>query len=417
MTKDPETKKDILHRCNAIFVRPSGLIKHLEEGHCEYISKSEFEAERTQKHVVQQIMANPDAFTQNLAINQAFRDTPNKPSLLDDGPEPEETAGGVPLCEADYQSQISLIHPTLQPERPMHSLDLNVPMTVSRTPDETWPLPTRSALDSTLDHIRRLSIGSRSSSIGRTTPPDRSSITSPTGGHSGSSLRSRASPALLDTASAAGSVSSASTASNGSRVWTVSEGSISTKLFPGAKPTPPTTNWDAVALSIKRNSREDDEKNLFRARFWDRTSKAYDPDRFLHSVIGKYCCPFPECEATFDGPLEIETHLLNSHAAKRIVCPSCNKNFKNATALVQHCEASAKGGKCVIARSEGYEKALDEITGGFLSAQRRHEQEKIWGLNKTNVDTTLRGGANPVEERSKGVMDVRYEAKHPGARR
>ncbi|KAK8219998.1 hypothetical protein M8818_000414 [Zalaria obscura] len=288
--EDPKTKRVIRRECNAIFARPSGLIKHLEEGHCKYISKSEFKAERTQKHVVRQIMANPDAFTHNLAINQASRDA------------------------------------------------------------------------------------------------------------------------------AAGSVSSTSTAANGSRVWNVSDGSVSTKLFPGAKPTPPTTNWDAVALSVKRNSREDDEKNLFRARFWDRTSKAYDPDRFLHSVIGKYCCPFPECEATFDGPLEIETHLLDFHAAKRIACPSCNKNFKTATALVQHCEASARGGKCVIARSEGYGKALDEITGGILSAQRMHEQEKIWGLNKANFDRTPREGANPIKERSKGVMDVKYEAKHPGAR-
>lgn len=413
MEEDPKTKRVIRRECNAIFARPSGLIKHLEEGHCKYISKSEFKAERTQKHVVRQIMANPDAFTHNLAINQASRDASDKPSLLDDGPEPEATAGGVPLPEADDQSQISLIHPTLQPERQMHSLDLNVPMTVCRTDDETW---SRLPNDRTLDHIRGLSIGSRSSSIGRTTPPDRSSITSPTGGHSGSCLRSRASPTLLDTSSAAGSVSSTSTAANGSRVWNVSDGSVSTKLFPGAKPTPPTTNWDAVALSVKRNSREDDEKNLFRARFWDRTSKAYDPDRFLHSVIGKYCCPFPECEATFDGPLEIETHLLDFHAAKRIACPSCNKNFKTATALVQHCEASARGGKCVIARSEGYGKALDEITGGILSAQRMHEQEKIWGLNKANFDRTPREGANPIKERSKGVMDVKYEAKHPGAR-
>lgn len=385
-----------------------------------YIPKKEFIAERQQKHVVKQIMQAPHLFAENLRINKAFAtDNPSPGLIKDEELEGQANTGGVSLLDTDEPGQATAGGVSLQAET--NIMDMSVPLSVKRETHETWPkLP--SALNNTLNEgIASISIGSRSSSIGRTTPPDRSAVTSPTGtglvyteGYPSlgrtSARTSSSSSTLVNDVNNAASISSASAKAT-PKAW--STGATSSALFPNAQPTPSPVDWDAILAAKARNQREDDRTNLFRARFWDPTSDEYDAQRFLHSVIGKYMCPFPGCENALDTADEISGHLRYSHGNAQITCPSCKKLFQTTVALVQHIESGMRGSKkCHFARSEDMAKALDEVTGGFLDARYVEGQSRVHGYKTEGRDGNIKA-VKVDDEFPHGIMDIKFQAKLP----
>ena len=101
----------------------------------------------------------------------------------------------------------------------------------------------------------------------------------------------------------------------------------------------------------------------------DPYSDDYDGECFTHAVTGLFTCPFPRCDADFKLELQLQRHLMITHALKDIRCPLCMKTFKTVASLVRHFEASEKGAHCKVSKLVNYQKALDEATGGFVSAQ------------------------------------------------
>lgn len=126
-------------------------------------------------------------------------------------------------------------------------------------------------------------------------------------------------------------------------------------------------------LTTLAPSDPDPRANLFRVCFWDPSSTDYDPTRFYHAAIRRYCCPFPDCNsiAQYTSVAEIELHLTIRHTTQQYRCPACLKVFKSSVALVSHCESAAAN--CRIQETGSYEGLVDEVSGGYLQAKRVKE--------------------------------------------
>ena len=67
----------------------------------------------------------------------------------------------------------------------------------------------------------------------------------------------------------------------------------STSLFPKAKATPLTQDWEATLE--RDHARAAQPRNMFRIRFWDPLSDDYDPEQFFDAAEQRYNCPIPDC--------------------------------------------------------------------------------------------------------------------------
>ena len=390
--------------CKAIFTRAANLIAHLEQNKCSKIRAHEFRGYVQQKHVVNEIMKEPDAFVQNLQVNQAFAPKTDKPGLVTDGTEgqDQETEGGVPLMDQEDDAQKDG-HVPLQAE--VDLIDFNhssqsIPLTRAKL--ETWPrLPGQSAPSQPSETTRSTTPSVSGTDI--SISANASDITSRRGGtkvytESYSSLGSPAygATSIDDNEDAASEATTTAESAVPRTAW--AGGQSSKTLFAEAKPTPPS----AEALA-RQDAEASSGGNLFTTRFWDKNSKDYDVERFYHSVLEKYVCPFPGCETDpFDAPIDIEEHLLHNHTRTQYRCPACLKLFDNATGLVAHCEAN---GRCKVKESSVFKKMLDDVTGGFLKAKRL-EQPKIYRPQ----NAMIKAGGLSIEG---GVMSTLYKAKMP----
>lgn len=132
----------------------------------------------------------------------------------------------------------------------------------------------------------------------------------------------------------------------------------------------------AIENATAHTRKEDMVSNIWHSAFWDPSNKAeFNIDYFYHDVIGKYLCPFPNCDAFFLYQHKMEEHLRAAHKLPSH-CPSCFKQFASVTAIVAHFEASERGArKCIVARRSDYKSLLFNITGGFLSGKHVQDDE------------------------------------------
>jgi len=318
-------------RCPMVFGRASQFIRHIEDGHCLYIKRSQLEKEHQHKMIVKEIMKNPEAFTEGLNGNKLGR-TKQGGTENDDADDDEGTEGGVQVgpMDADDASQAASINP-LQPERkPVNVMDM----------------------EQALGDFPRLSISTNSDA---------------------------------QSAYSTGDTASASTI-HSTGPWTAES---TKKLFGDAKPTRAIDrNWQAIQAAYERSRAEDERKtNLFSSRFWDPGHSDYDARIFYDEVSKEFLCPFvsSNCNAHFFIESDMASHLRNHHIELKKQCKSCHRIFKNLAGLIQHYEGSARGGKCPIARSQDYISMLHEATGGFLSAKKVTEG-KIWGFGDSETE-------------------------------
>lgn len=349
------------------------MVEHLEKGECESISAYEFRAQIQHKYVKKEIMKDLEAFNEALQINSAFAHS-SKPGLIQDNnptvPTDSDTEGGV-LLDRDDEEQKGGLQPL---EAKMASVELGgkkVPLTRSNL--EAWPrLPgqTKSVVP---DHILNKSIGSPPPSIvssDMSASQFASEITSRRGGfrvytesypslhNSAASSKSGASKED-DSDDDAASVSTAKPEHVLERqaAWTTTQ--TSRALFGDSKTAPPTEEIKSI---LKR--REEELKKapnlLLNARWWDPTSYDYTPDRFWHSVLEKYCCPFKAtCDVEpFDHPHDIECHLMEAHALLQFRCPGCLGLFRTAAGMVSHMEMTRK---CPIRKSQKFKSVCSPL--------------------------------------------------------
>jgi len=340
--------------CTGLFTRASHLIAHLEQGRCKVISAYEFRASVQHKHVLNEIMKNPDLFVQNLQINKAFAAGNDNPGLITDGTETlDQEEGGVAIFDQDDEEQKHGYKP-LQAE--VNLIDMNVPLNVPlrRANLERWPRLPGQAKSRLTESVRSMSIGSRAASVSGV-----SDVTSRRGGmrvytESYPSLNSPiGSPSVQgddDTASEATSVATPSVARKAA--WTT--GQTQKALFKNAKPTPPRAgDWGAILKHREEQALANNKTNLLYSKFYDPGAPDYNPDLFLHSVTLKYCCPFPGCESPYESASDIAAHLQHTHLKTNYVCSTCLKRFTSATAIVGHMESN---GRCRVKDSNNYKK-------------------------------------------------------------
>ncbi|KAI7707457.1 hypothetical protein KC353_g11625 [Hortaea werneckii] len=364
--------------CHLLFTRAAHMIAHLEHGECAVIGAYEFRASIVHKHVVKQIMENPEEFAHNLQVNKAFADRRRGLSAImgrTESHEQGERQHGNILDE-EYEEQKGG-HKPLQPETEL----MTPPYPSSRAKQETWPRLPRSALSQLDDSMESLSIGSHAAKSGAKTY---TSLASPTSSATVDGRALKGTEANLKGAPAA---------------W--STGKTSQALFKDSKPTPPTKEL------AKKHEEElaSSKNNLMYSHFYDPESPEYDPDFFLSPYTERYECPFPGCGfeggSSFDVPSELQEHLSWAHLRTNFSCTTCLKRFGSATALVAHIESTQR---CRIKDSSNYHMLLDFISGGFLEAMKVRQPSII-----NPERSVIRAGQQPAN----GVMTMKYSSKMP----
>ncbi|ORY13178.1 hypothetical protein BCR34DRAFT_600102 [Clohesyomyces aquaticus] len=301
--------------CDSQFHSASLLIEHLEFGHCETITSSQFQGHIVHKNLISKLLEG----------GKDYEDFMRKISQYDAAIDKDDE-GGVSLgildeepTEVDYSEYESAIAPVVPEES----------LKIIAVPESYPPLPSQTKTTGV-----DLNLGSSMSKV-TLGEDDESTTVASTFGESRISRTSRQPKAW------------------GSRRTTSS-------LFPTAEQKP--QEW-----SISAHDQKDEEQhgiNILKSRFWDPESVDYKPERFFNALNNTYYCPFP-CKQKFDIPADLNKHINEDHRIAKMRCPSCLKLYQSCTALVAHCES--RGSKCRINQAEDFNVFLDRLTGGFLS--------------------------------------------------
>ncbi|TID18580.1 hypothetical protein E2P81_ATG06490 [Venturia nashicola] len=305
--------------CPDVFPRASGLIMHLEEGRCCGITATEFKGHLQHKILVARLLQDPQVM-ENLAAGdyRSYLD-----AAFDDQP-----GGGVPLIEGDikWEDGAELVKPIL-PGKPM--VPPRMPLK-----QRMWP---------ELGEANGGGVDLLGNGI------DNLTVTGQAG-----KLNVEAWPLPED-------YKKGDPLPPPPKAWTATA-AASKELFPGAKPTPPPSDWDGMNQSIITAN---NKTNLLHYHFLNPAHR--DIERFYNPLIEKYKCPMPDCIEYFDTATENAEHLESAHPIDQRRCPCCQKWFKTYAGLVSHCEA--QNSRCGISYSERFGQAIDEFSGGFLRAE------------------------------------------------
>ncbi|KAF2863258.1 hypothetical protein K470DRAFT_211469 [Piedraia hortae CBS 480.64] len=142
--------------------------------------------------------------------------------------------------------------------------------------------------------------------------------------------------------------------------WATSK--TSRTLFGDAPPREQTGLEAADGEQAPENRRE----NMLYSQWYNPKSKDFDLRLFWNANHQLFICPFAGCDITCETRQEVENHLKEWHLLSRFMCSTCFKTFGTATSLVAHIETTSK---CRIKYTTNYLVLLDEISGGFMTAQ------------------------------------------------
>ncbi|KAL5119616.1 hypothetical protein ACEQ8H_002462 [Pleosporales sp. CAS-2024a] len=354
--------------CQESFYRACLFIEHLEFGHCEVISATQFQSHLIHKYLITEYMKGGDAylrFQQKQAKYEAAIDCDTE----DGGIElTDQVFGDEGIAEVEYEA----IRPD---EAPM--TDTHV------SPYPALPSQKRTA------HATRSDVASKLGSMSLEGGSEYSGSTAVMSSTLANALESD-SPSKVP--SVQGSTNARST--HQPKAWGSRNGkSASSVLFPNAKPTPVTEEFSISAYDEQKDLERG--PNMLQSHFWDPNGNDFEQERWFDTLISKYYCPFV-CEQTFDTASDQRAHISEDHRITRMKCPTCLKYFKSATALMSHCES--RGSRCEINKADDYNLFLDRLSGGFLAVQ---EQTRPDHLNNpstlvTNADTRRLEPYTPV---------------------
>ncbi|KAI1131227.1 hypothetical protein F5Y10DRAFT_287437 [Nemania abortiva] len=119
----------------------------------------------------------------------------------------------------------------------------------------------------------------------------------------------------------------------------------------------------------------------------------YNPAVFHNSLLEKYVCPYKSCGKKFNNVYALTQHLRSpAHAGGRISCICCKKQFTTVASLISHMETATK---CPIRDTDGFRRALGQVTGGIL-------------------DFHIRSGMFTIDQNSvRRLLEMRSEASPP----
>ncbi|KAF2156619.1 hypothetical protein K461DRAFT_272678 [Myriangium duriaei CBS 260.36] len=404
---DAGTGEWIHDYCNQFFFRASDLVHHYERGYCQFVDASTFQKERQHKHVLKQILKNPELFCTNMSASKAIKDGDTISSAADTEDTMSSISGGVALLDLDDTSEASLVPSLLPQADTVNVMDqvIDDRLSVPHHPRAVaWP---SSLSHSEAEYIRRVASRVVSTAAGASSPPSASEV-----------------PSLSSASSASSSADSSSTIRAGSYSRSVPRSSslvaprnttsTLSAYMAGLKDSDPLAiDWDALSRLVAPNTPPETRTNLFNTHWYDPHSDDYTVELFFHPLLEAYKCPFANCDAEYDTQLEIEQHLLRSHVLVSNVCPLCNKAFDRVFKLVQHFEASVRGSNCRVCRTTDFARLVADVTGGFVDVEQGwRKEERVAGVRRDAQGrlTIARVGDTGGD----GVRTVRFVGALPG---
>ncbi|KAI0490501.1 hypothetical protein F4859DRAFT_508303 [Xylaria cf. heliscus] len=115
-------------------------------------------------------------------------------------------------------------------------------------------------------------------------------------------------------------------------------------------------------------------------RIVDPEDRDYNPAVFYNEILEKFVCPHKSCRKKFTAALALTSHLGSpAHSGGRIPCIRCKKNFTTVAGLITHMETAKN---CPIRETDGFQRALGQITGGIMDF---HTRSGMFVINKSSV--------------------------------
>jgi len=248
--------------CDHVFPRAAALIHHFETNSCSTISRDKFAGYLQHKALVARLLANPELIGELESSNFLH--------LANDS----DVGGGVQLPHnmLDDDLKDETLEPTLLPQQPAM----------------------RNSMLVTQQNFPGLqAANSRSSDVDLLTSMENVSISTSTAeGLKSKPMKLVANPLPICEDSAA-FMQAIRSGSADKTMSTWKSGSSSKQIFPDAKPTPVTADWQAV---IDAKKQQDHKSNLLAYQFWNPAHRDYNPERFFNPILEEYRCPFPVCE-------------------------------------------------------------------------------------------------------------------------
>ncbi|KAE9965352.1 hypothetical protein BLS_007688 [Venturia inaequalis] len=314
-------------RCPEVFPRAAGLIMHIEEGRCCGITAAEFKGHLQHKILVARLLQDPQ-------VMETLASTDYKSYL--DAAFDDQPGGGVPLIEGPikWDDDHELVKPIL-PEKPKVSPRMPLKLRM-------WP----EVGEANGGGVNLL--GKDMENLSVTTEEERGA-------------RKNTGKLSVEAWPLPEGYKKGDPLPLPPKAWTA-KAAASKELFPGAKPTPPPSDWDGMNRDIVTAN---NKTNLLHYHFMNPAHR--DIERFYNPLIEKYKCPMPDCIEYFETAAENAEHLENVHPIDQRRCPRCQKWFKSYAALISHCEAP--NSRCGISYTDKYGLAIDEFSGGFLRAE------------------------------------------------
>jgi hypothetical protein len=271
--------------CQKSFYRACLFIEHLEFGHCDVISASQFQGHIVHKHLITELLKDGPAYTRFLQKTSKFE------AAID-----VDDEGGVKLTDDPFGDSADIEEVKFEAIKPDTADEPLTPVFYGQYP----PLPTQANIIPDIHEHVAPTMGGMSLDNGDVgvDSDDSTIIGSPVANGvlvRSTSLLGYVSHQSQTSSSAQGGSeaqdSSAHSSSREIKVWGSRKGkSTGSVLFPNAKAKAPPSDF---SISAHDEAMEHEHgPNILRDRFWDPMSDDWNPDRFYDSIINKYYCPF-----------------------------------------------------------------------------------------------------------------------------
>ncbi|KAI1284759.1 hypothetical protein F5Y07DRAFT_405481 [Xylaria sp. FL0933] len=124
----------------------------------------------------------------------------------------------------------------------------------------------------------------------------------------------------------------------------------------------------------------------------------YNPAVFYNEILENFVCPYKSCKKKFYNVRSFNHHLRSpAHVGGRISCICCKKSFPTVAQLIGHMETATR---CPVRQTDGFRRALGQITGGIIDF---HIRSGTFFIDQNSVQELLklRSGSMPVMNKEK----------------
>ncbi|KAI0197110.1 hypothetical protein EV127DRAFT_488543 [Xylaria flabelliformis] len=134
-------------------------------------------------------------------------------------------------------------------------------------------------------------------------------------------------------------------------------------------PKPAPSSNIRVVQATANSTEEGSYSTTSSGRIIDPVNPNYNPAVFYNSVLEKFVCPYKSCSKKHNTAFALTRHLESPiHGGGCIPCIRCKKKFTTVATLITHMETTKN---CPIRETEGFQRALGQITGGIMDFNTR----------------------------------------------